>query len=445
MRRKYINTLVAAVILAVLWGSFKLYDRHKGHQPPAAEAKSQEKVFPIASSHIQSFTLKGRDGKAFTCRREGSNWVIAQPARLPADQSSVSGFLSSLADATIDEIVDPHPLSLKDFGLNDPAETVQVTTDSNPQQFTLLLGDETPTSGGLYAQAAGNPRVFTLASYLKSSLEKSQFDFRDKRAVTLDVDQIRRIDVDAKGKRWTLEKNPEGIWDLVLPPPVRADHFTVDNLISQVRGLSMKSTVAEDKKSAAKYGFNAPTLTVKFTSPGGTQTVILGKKDGDRYDAMNSALNPVFTVDSNFLTQFQKDPADLRDKDLFSFSTFDAKRVEIETPGGHWTFEQQKDKWKETSPKQKDVTADKIDGLLSDIRGLRAESFPKSHPEDLAAFGLAKPQYRFQVQFGEKHQTETVEASKSGDQVYGRRSTDPIPSQLAKTALDAIEKQLGQL
>ena len=445
MKRRYLNTLIALAVLGALWGSFTLYDKRKGRQaPPPSETKNQEKILPLESSHVQSFKIKPRDGKPFTCRREGSTWVIAEPSRLPADQSNVSGFLSSLTEATIDEVVDAHPSNLKDFGLNPPAQIVEVSTDSKPQQFTLLLGDETPTSGGLYAQVGGSLRVFTLANYLKSSLEKSQFDLRDKRALTFNVDQIQRIDVNSKGKRWTLEKNPEGVWDLVLPPPVRADHITVDNLISQLRTVPMQSILAEDKKAAAKYGLNAPALTVRFSGPGNSQTITLGKKDGDRYDAMNSALAQVFTVDSGFLTQFQKDPADLRDKDLFTFSTFEAKHLEVETPQGHWVFEQQKDKWKETSPKQKELTADKIDGLLTDIRGLRADSFPKAHSESLAAFGLDKPAYRFQVQFGEKNQTESVEAAKATDHVYARRSTDPIPSELSKTALDGIDKQLGQ-
>ena len=205
----------------------------------------------------------------------------------------------------------------------------------------------------------------------------------------------------------------------------------------------MQTIVAEDKKKSAQHGFASPTLTVKLTSPQGSQSLELGKKDGDRYDAVNSALAPIFTLNSSVLTQFQKDPADLRDKDLFSFSTFDAKRLEIDTPKGHWAFEQNKDKWKETAPKPKDVMADKMDGLLSDVRNLRAASFPKSG--DLAALGLAKPAYRFQAQFGDKNQKEIVEASKTGDHVYARRTTDPLPSELSKDSLDAIEKMLAGL
>lgn len=145
---------------------------------------------------------------------------------------------------------------------------------------------------------------------------------------------------------------------------------------------------------------------------------------------MNSALDPVFTLNADFVTQFKKTDTDLREKDLFSFSSFDVKHLEVDTPKGHWVFDRQGNQWKETAPKSKVVSSDKMETLLSNLRDLRADSFPKSG--NLADFGLAKPAYRFIVQSGEKNTTETVEAAKSGDHVYARRSTDPLPSESPK-------------
>ena len=458
MKRRHLNTLAAVAALALMWVGFTYWDKRKSNELSKTAPKVAEKVVPLDSAHIQSFTLTPRAEPSFTCRREGGRWVLERapnpppagakrgqpsPEILAADQSSVSTFLSSLTTATVEEVVDPHPSSLKDFGLDPPAETVEVSADAKPQKLALLLGEETPTGGGLYAQVAGDPRLVTLATYLKSSLEKTSFDFRDKHALTLDVDQIQQIDVESKGKRFQLIKNPEGVWDLVLPPPVRASRLNVNQIVGELRDLSMQTIVSEDKKKASEYGFGSPLLSVKLSSPQGSQTIALGHKDGERYDAINSALPSIFTLDAHFLTVYQKDPSEMRDKDLFSWSVFDVKRLEIDTPKGHWAFEQDKDKWKETSPKTQTVTGDKMDGLLEEVRALRAESFPKG--SSLAAFGLAKPAYRFNAQFGEKRQTEIVEASKNGDHVYGRRTTDPLPSELKKDALDSIDKSLGSL
>ena len=287
--------------------------------------------------------------------------------------------------------------------------------------------------------------MVTIASYLKTSLGKTLFDLRDKRAVTLDADQIQKIEVTSKEKdsSYTLVKNPEGVWDLALPPSVRADSFAVSSLVNQLRDLSMVSVDSEDKKKMGEYGFGSPALTVTLTSPSGSQKLVFGKKDGEKYDAINSALDPIFTLNASVLTDFQKKPDDLRDKNIFSFESFNVTHLDVETPKGHWTFEKQKEKWQETAPARKAVPSDKMDDLLVNIRSLRADSFPKEHPTDLAAFGLTKPAYRFEVQYGGKK--EIGEAAKVGDHVYARRSTDVVPSELAKTALDVIDKALAPM
>lgn len=446
MKKQYVNTLLAAAFLAALWASFTYYDKKKGvgaSTNPTSDSKPVEKLFALDGTHVQAITLKPKSDPPIACHRESGKWVIAEPEKLQADQSSIDTLLNTLTGATIDQVADPHPANLKDFGLDPPSETLDLTTDAKPAQFTMILGDETPTGNGLYAQVAGNPRVFILAGYLKSSLEKSLFDLRDKRAVTLDSDQIQKIEVESKekGKSYTLQKNPEGVWDLVLPPSVRADRSSVDSVVSEMRTLTMAAIVAEDKKKAAQYGLGSPVLTLKLASPSGSQTLTLGKKDGDKYDATNSALEPIFTLNSDVLTQFQKNMEDLRDKQLFSFSPFEVSHLDVVTPKGHWTFEKVKDKWRETAPAAKDVSKDKVDSLLEQMGDLRAESFPKDHPTDLAAFGLTNPAYRFEAQWGGKK--ELGEAAKVGDHVYARRSTDVAPSELSKTALDSIEKTLS--
>ena len=446
MKKQYLNTLIALAVLAALWGTFYFVGRKKSGKLPKSKTASAEKIVPVARDHITSFTLKPQDGKPITCvRQEGKTWQITAPRKLAADSSTVDGFLRSLTDATVDEVVDEHPASLKDFGLDPPQETVEITTNATPSKMTLLLGSSTPTNQGLYAQVAGQQRVIMLASYLKDSLEKNLFDLRDKRVVTLSPDQIEHMAVTSKKGSYTLAKNPEGVWDLVLPPPVRADHFTVEGLVDELGSASMQSIVEETKKNLGAYGFSNPTLTLHLSGAGGEQTLVIGKKVGDKYYAMNSAVDPVFTVGSDFLTQFQKDPSDLRSKDLFTFSTFEANKIIVDGPKGHQVFEHNSNKWEEASPASKKEPGEKVETLLDALRDMSAQSFPQKNPTDLAAYGLTKPTYTFKVQYGKQGKTQTVEVAKVGDHIYARRSTDLVPSELSKDALDSIEKALGAL
>lgn len=448
MKGKYLNTLIALAVLGALWGGITYHDKHKQNAPAIASTEKVDKILPLTERQVRLFTLKPRDGTPISCVRgegPGAGWAIVEPDKLAADQTAVGSFLGSLTSATVDQVVSDKPADLKQFGLDSPQEAIEISTSTRPAEYTLLLGDDTPTGDGVYAQLAGNPRVVTVASYLKTSLAKKLFDLRDKHAVTLDPDQLKQIEVTSKTSRYTLVKNPEGIWDLVLPPPVRADHYAVDGLVSGLRNLSMQSIVLEKRAELAKYGLISPSLTLKLSGPTATEILALGSKveKGANYYAMNSALAQVFTLDSSVASQFEKSPADLRDKDLFSFSQFDAKRVDLQTPAVHRTFELQGDKWKQTTPSTKDEPRAKMDDLLSGLRDLRAESFPKD--VSLEAAGLTKPAYHFEVQFGEKKQTEVVEVAATKDHVYARRATDSVPAELSKGALDSIEKALKNL
>jgi len=368
-----------------------------------------------------------------------------QPHALSADQNAVSDFVGSLIGTTVNSVVDEHASNLKDFGLDPPATTLNVATSATPPNFTLLIGDSTPTNDAVYAQVAGNPRVVTLPGYGKSTLQKTLFDLRDKRVLTLDQDQIQRLDVTSKGKTYTLTKNPDGVWDLVLPPPVRADNFSVQNLFSGLQNTNMVSIVKEQKAGAREYGLDQPTLTVKFSTSSGSQAIEVGKKDGNNYDATNSTLAPIFTLGSDFVTRYQTDPATLRDKAFFSFSNFDTKTVDLTTPKEHRVFEQQNLKWKQTAPKAKDETTEKMEDLLNALTDVKAVTFPKATSGNLAPFGLDKPLYTIKVTYGDKNTVQTVIVGSADDHYYAARSTDTLPGEISKTNLDAIEKALGSL
>jgi len=446
MNKKYLQTLIALAVLAGLWGIFTYYGKKKPAASSKAKNAASKKILPVKNGQIVSFTVTEAGGKPVSCIRNGKTWQITEPMKLAADSSAVNSFLSSLTSATPSETVSKQGGDLKEFGLAPPAATIEVKTNAKPAEFTLHLGSSTPTNNGIYAQVAGQPRVFTLASYLKDSLEKKLFDFRNKKVIALATDNIRRLDVTSKKGSYRLVKNADGIWDLMLPPPVRADHFTVEGLVDELGNASMKSIVAEKKRDLGRYGFSNPTMTIHLTGDNGTESLILGKKDGSDYYAMNTAVGPVFTLGSDFLTQFQKQPSDLRSKDLFTFSTYEAKHVMVKGPKGQRVFVQHKNsKWEQTEPASMEVKGSKMQTLLQDLRDLSAQSFPKKNPTHLAAYGLNKPEYTVQVQYGDHNKTQTVQISKVGDKVYARRATDLVPAELSKDAITNLQKDLDAI
>lgn len=446
MSARYLKSLGAVIVLVVLWFAFTRWNKRESREQSAKSRQtSAQKLLPLSSSRITSFTLTQRDGTTLTCEKQGAAWVITKPLPLPADPSKVEALLQSLTSAAPDQQIAANPASLADFGLAPPAETVEVATDTNPAHFTLLLGDETPTSAGVYAEVAGKPRVFTLSDDVKTALEKKLFDLRDTRAVTLAPAEINRIEVKNGNQSYTLAKNPDGVWDVLLPAPVRADHFSVESLTDGLQSLAMQSIVSETKTGDAKYGFGKPTLTAKLTTSAGGQTLTIGKTASQGYYAMNSALAPVFTLDESSVNQFQKSASDFRDKNLFSWDMFDVKSFEVISSKGDWKFQQDKNQWKRISPNGKNMNSDDVNAFLSTLRGLQADSFPAAQPGQWAPFGLDKPADTFKVVFGGKNQTETVQVGENAGKYYARRESDSLPSAVSESSVTAIENTFQKL
>ena len=446
MNKKYLQTLVALVVLVALWGIFTYVGRKKPAASSEKKSAPSQKIFPAKKDQIVAFTVTPSGGKPVTCTLNNKTWQITEPEKLDADSSAIDSFLGSLTSATPSEVVSEQPGDLKEFGLDPPDATIEVTTNATPKEFTLRLGSSTPTNDGIYAQVAGQQRVFTLASFLKGSLEKNLFDFRNKKVTTLTSDNIQRIEVSSGKDHYQLVKNADGIWDLMLPPAVRADSFAVESLVDELNNTAMKTVVEETKNDLGKYGFSSPTLTIRLSGNGGTQTLVLGKKEGNDYYAMNTAVAPVFTLGPDFLSQFQKQPSDLRSKDLFTFVSYEVKQLTIQGPKGRQAFVQHSNnKWEQTEPASMVVSNDKMQTLLQDLRDLGAQSFPQKNPTDLSAYGLTKPEYTFQVQYGDHNKTQTVQLAQVGDKVYGKRSSDVVPAELSKDAITNLQKDLGAL
>jgi hypothetical protein len=448
MSGRNLRSLIAIAVLVALWFSFRAWTAHKEHEEARqAAAKPSAKILPLKSANIRSFTITPRSGEAFTCSREGKAWAIVKPQGVMADQGKISSFLQSLTGASVDQVISNHPSNLNGFGLAPPEETILATSNATPLQFTLRIGDETPTSSGVYAQVAGDSRVFTLTDDMKTALEKSLFELRDTRAVTLDTSQINGIQVTSGKRSYTLAKNPEGVWEVSLPPDVRADHFAAEGLVDDLQSLSMQSIVEEAKKSLAPYSFGKPTLTVRLSAPAGIQTLTVGgkTKQGDAYYAENSALNPVFTLDESSVTQFQKNASDFRDKNLFSWDMFDVKSFVVTSPDGDWIFEQQNSNWKETSPDNKTASSDDVNAFLSVLRDLQASSFPSAKPGEMDKFGFAKASYVFKVTFGAKNQTQEVDVAQANGKIYARRPSDPLPSEISQSDLTSIENAFAKI
>jgi hypothetical protein len=155
--------------------------------------------------------------------------------------------------------------------------------EGSPDALRLQLGQKTPDGSAVYAKVPDKPRVFTIASYVESSLDKKAFDLRDRDLLHLKRDDVKTVEVAGGGTDFALAKDDKGEWAFTQPVRTRAGRWSVDGLLGSVEGLRMESVAAEDAKDFKPYGLDKPAWRVVLGLADGTsRTLEIGGSTGTR-------------------------------------------------------------------------------------------------------------------------------------------------------------------
>ena len=358
--------LIAVVLLAVL-GGLIFWSNKKQASASKAPTDTTTKILTIPDDQFQEIHIKKLTGEVLDLRRVDGKWQITQPKELRADQDAVSSVVSNLASLTANKIIEDKAADLKPYGLNDPTLDIQITKKDGKTD-ELLVGDDTPTSSGAYAKLANDARVFTIASFVKSSLDKKPEDLRDKRLMTFDSDKITSVALTTKGQTVEISKNSSNEWQIVKPQPFRADGSAVDTMIGKLKDAKMDSAAA-DSDAAKKFAASPKGAVVAITDASGTQSLEIRRDSKQDYFAKSSVVDGVYKVPADLGDALNKTLADFRNHKVFDFGFSDPSQLSVKGV----TYTKSGDKWMQGSKTMDNIS---VQSLIDKIRDLTAIGFP---------------------------------------------------------------------
>ncbi len=262
-----------------------------------------------------------------------------------------------------------------------------------------------------------------------------------------------------------------GGWRIVSPLDARADGGAVDGLLGALTGL--ESSRAFEDFDRGELGLDDPRARVTLVAGGGQSVLEVGAELPASSDMVVAVAGgaKAYQVASSLFDDLVKAPGDWRDKKLFAGPRSDVDRLMLDAGAAEVTPEggqrevtpeggRQKvllakrgdDFWIE-SPLADRADEELVNTLLSELTGLRAESFldePLLTPESM---GLEPPQSILEVVLAGREQPFRLElgsavtadgGSPSGDEgtFYGRVESQLVeiktrlPESLAVTAAD---------
>jgi hypothetical protein len=426
--------IVAGIVLVGLSGTLYWSNHHKPADTTEASADVPPKILAVKEPDISKFDLKKNGAEQVGGERNSAGqWHLTSPTPLAADQSAVASLLGTFSSLSSERLVEDEASNLAPYGLDAPKLEVDLTQKDNKTQ-KLLLGDDTPAGNGIYAKLDGDPRVFTVPKYDRTSIDKSANDLRDKRLLTLESDKISQVDLVTKKQEIAFGRNKDE-WQIIKPKPLRADSGEVDELVRALTNARMELGASDDpKKNGPLFAAATPVATAKVTAESGTQELQI-RKSKDDYYAKSSAVEGIYKVASTLGQAVGKNPEDFRNKKLFDIGSDDPNKIEIRNGSKTYFLTRSGEDWWSGSAKKMDAST--AQDLIDKIRDLSASKFVDS--------GFTAALIGLTITSNDGKRVEKVSISKAGDHYIAKRENDPTFYQLDSKAVDDLNKSADDL
>jgi hypothetical protein len=395
------TTAILALVAAAL-GAFVWFYQVRGGERRAEAEENAKRLFPgLEADAVTAMEFVTSDGEEVRLERREGVWFLTRPLESPADENTVSGMASALAQISSEGSIEESQAA-EVYGLGEGAAQVRFETAEGGH--TLLLGGKTPVDYNTYASVDDAPGVYTVPSYRAGSFERALLDLRERRVLRFDREAAEKIDARWPGGGVVLEKRGDG-WHLASPLETAADAQTVDDLLANLTFLRADGFV-DDPGSEGDQGFEEPAFEVSVWTRTGEGAelseshLVMGAAMPGAVRRMRGAETSLYEVPSERINDFPRRVAAYRFRTLGEFAASAAASLLIEFPAtpdvaritatlgdNGWTSEPEA------------LAPGKLARIVTELSRLRAEDIEADEmgERELAALGLVPPRVRLQA------------------------------------------------
>ena len=400
---KFKTTIILFAIFIVLL-AFVLLFEYKG----MGEKDEEEKLLALSSDDVEKITFKKEDETITFQKDEEGEWLITEPLKAKADKFEVDRLADDFSDLRIERVVEEEPEEIEKYGI--PQKEISLWFKDKDKPIKILIGMENPLGNTFFVKRDDETRVVLIPSHLKSLMEKSLFDFREKNIFKYETDDVKSVKLRAKKARWEVSKKGEE-WFFESPINALAKSSKIDDILSSLSNLKAKEFVSEEKKSddVKKYGFDRPEYEITLGMPLENQEVTfsLHKKE-DKLYATTSLSPKIVEAEDPLLSDLEKEAEELREKKVANFYSWEASRLHLKMGEIDWiVVKDEEDNWHFESPIKEEADKSKIQTFIRKIESLEATEFIDP-PLSLKDYWLDNPQAEVKIWIEEDEDKEKV-------------------------------------
>jgi len=283
---------------------------------PKTVAALRDKVLvEVAADKVTRVDVESPKGTV-TLGRDNDRWKITAPEALPADQVEAGAILGKLRELRAQAFLAEDASGIAKY-LAKPEVKVTVTQKDAPP-VTVLLAPSPERRGGqpsAYASVAGRGPVILVDAKSLADLGRSITELRDRTLFTgLEPKDAKRVRLAAGGKTLVVERSGDTDWKILEPTKGSAKGAKVEDLLYTLRALKWSAIVSPQGADAARYGLDAPSLTITLLKADGSElaSLVIGKREDGRAYAKAGKAPAIYSVDAKQLGEAPKIPGDFQ-------------------------------------------------------------------------------------------------------------------------------------
>jgi len=170
MNKKTRSLIVGAGVLAALIAAYFIITGVAAAKEKAEEA-SKEGIFKAGADEVGSLRYTDSAGEEVAIVRDGDGWAFEGDDEAKANAEACEALVEDLAGCTVEQYVEAGELS--DYGLDEPANTIEYTLASG-EGGTLLVGTSNTATGGLYCMREGEEKIMVTQYAVITALSTSK-------------------------------------------------------------------------------------------------------------------------------------------------------------------------------------------------------------------------------------------------------------------------------
>ena len=312
--------------ILVLLSAYVYFVEIQGKEKKDRIEEKASQLLALEQEDINKLSLK-RANETITLERVDDEWYLISPVTAKGDANTVESFISTISETKKEREIETEndEVSLKDFGLLPALFTVIVEAEGG-EADTVLFGEKNPTNLYIFARKPSNPNVFCTGTLVHTELQKTVFDLRDKTILPFDKESVHRIQIVSGNGEIVLARTDE-IWMVESPIQAEADLQIVDSWLNNLHTSRIDRFEEENPTDYSSYGLDPPRIRLILTigTDNTQKELLIGHRNNDEYYARDTALTPVFALDTTFVQDLDKDVFDFRDKTIAKIARDRAK------------------------------------------------------------------------------------------------------------------------